>query len=68
MNISSGVSADGLKMVILFCVFADGLVMVLEYSLWECDTGLLEQSAGLGRSLGCMVGIQLVHFGQLFIG
>ena len=44
-------------MVVLLCVFTDGLVMVLAYLFSECGTGLLEQSDGLGRYLGCEVGM-----------
>ena len=42
--------------------------MVQAYLFWEPGSGLLEWSDGLGRSLDCEVGMQLVDFGQVFIG
>ena len=68
MNISSGVGTDGLKMVLLLCVFADGLVKVLAYLFWDVGIGILEWSDSLERSLDCEVGMQLVDFGWLIIG
>ena len=38
-------------MVVVLCVFTDGLVMVLAYFFWDVGMGLLEQSDGLGRGL-----------------
>ena len=65
LYIPSGVS-EGLKMVELLCIVADGLVMLLAYLFWGCGKGLLKWSDGLGRSLGFEVGMWLVDFGWLF--
>ena len=61
-------SADDVEKVELLCTVADGLVILLAYLFWECGTGLLEQYDGLGRSVDCKVGMQIVDFWQLFYG
>ena len=42
LNISPGVSDDGLEMVELLCILADGLVRVLAYLFWDVGMGSFE--------------------------
>ena len=42
LNISSGVSNDGLEMVELLCILEDGIVMLLACLFWDVGMGILE--------------------------
>ena len=43
-------------------------IMLLAYLLWNVGMGLLEWSDGLGKDLGCEVGVPPLDFGQLYAG